>query len=210
MTTTHTPTWMSSLLKLLPIRSQFILSGNIRDRVLIKEERRGRSITKLKPIFDALWSELAPLGYQGILIWDFVDGLRGFPLDGDSDRLRILSEIGGVGDLSQPQRMDNLGNFGELLRRISSPQACDQRVAVIADFSSRIRASSEHESQVSAFFTLAEKASQEAEPMLDMGAEDGEALHNPIFWLVNRPVDIPFWLSEDNEKIVNIPIPLQK
>ena len=65
MNTRNKPKWLRSVESLLSIRSQFLLSGNIRDRVWLDNADTD--------LIEALWLTLEPLGYECILLWDIVD-----------------------------------------------------------------------------------------------------------------------------------------
>ena len=69
------PKWLRDIQQLLPIRTHFAVNGAIRDLVLM-----GANGTEvLVSLESALWRTLQPLGYGGMLVWDMVDGLRGYP-----------------------------------------------------------------------------------------------------------------------------------
>ena len=67
-----TPRWATDLTRLLPIRSQFVLAGNIRDSFLTPVG----DATTLAPLLRCLWAHLASLDYRFLLVYDPVDGLR--------------------------------------------------------------------------------------------------------------------------------------
>ncbi|MDR3054811.1 MAG: hypothetical protein LBU53_05335, partial [Zoogloeaceae bacterium] len=71
-----TPRWLRDLERLLPIRSQFVVSGNIRDHFLMPLEN-GASTPA--PLIRCLWSSLRRQGYRFLLIFDPVEGLRPYP-----------------------------------------------------------------------------------------------------------------------------------
>src|SRR4029453_17924864 len=70
-----TPRWITDLTRLLPIRSQFVLAGNIRDTFLTPVD----SGTTLAPLLRCLWVHLARLDYRFLLVFDPVEGLRPYP-----------------------------------------------------------------------------------------------------------------------------------
>ncbi|NJM13828.1 MAG: hypothetical protein HC889_20045 [Synechococcaceae cyanobacterium SM1_2_3] len=69
------PRWINDLYRLLGIRPQFVLSGQIRDVVLAPFD--GQAV--LLPLLDSLWEALALRGYQFLLVYDRVDGVRIHP-----------------------------------------------------------------------------------------------------------------------------------
>ena len=70
------PRWLADIHRLLGIAPQFVLSGQIRDIVLTPID--GEYV--LLPLLDALWEALAPRGYQFLLVYDRVDGVRVYPV----------------------------------------------------------------------------------------------------------------------------------
>ncbi|HSV20339.1 MAG TPA: ATP-dependent Clp protease ATP-binding subunit, partial [Casimicrobiaceae bacterium] len=75
MTPDLTPRWIRDLVRFLPIRSQFVVAGNIRDTFLTPLE----SGTTLAPLLRCLWVHLSALGYRFMLVYDPVDGVRPYP-----------------------------------------------------------------------------------------------------------------------------------
>lgn len=195
------PKWLRDLVQLLGIRAQFVLTGNIRDQVLLGAPDR------LMAPLDALWEALEPLGYRGLLVWDKVDGLRAVP--SDAVRQRELGAVAGL-DLAQPQPMQ-LGSLATLLRRVNAPADRNSPpVALVIDYASRLSAEGQSPTDARDLFLAAEKAAIEARPLLRRSADGsvGAQLFNPVIWLANRPNDLPYWLTVDSERLRSIPIPL--
>jgi ATP-dependent Clp protease ATP-binding subunit ClpB len=194
------PKWLRDVLQLLSIRAQFILTGHIRDRVLVG----GESAPALVSLKAALWRALEPHGYQGFLVWDMVDGLQAYPPD--PARLPRLGEIAGV-DLARPQPM-RLAALADVLRRVAMPPAASRDgVALIVDYASRLREEGRLPDDVRDFLVAAEKAAIEARPVARPPEDGAKPLFNPVFWLANRPNDLPYWLTVDNERVRPVPVP---
>src|SRR5688572_15976019 len=70
-----TPRWIRDLARLSSIRSQFVVSGNIRDSFLTPLDDRAT----LAPLLRCLWVHLSRLDYRFVLVYDPVDGLRPYP-----------------------------------------------------------------------------------------------------------------------------------
>ncbi|MEJ2376492.1 MAG: hypothetical protein P8Y71_14100, partial [Pseudolabrys sp.] len=62
---------------MLPIRSQFVLSGNVRDTFLTPTPAGVR----LQGLTDCLWGFLRSMGFEFLLIYDRVDGIRVHPAE---------------------------------------------------------------------------------------------------------------------------------
>ena len=65
-----TPRWARDLYRLLPIKSQFILSGNIRDTFLMANEKGEYSTVSL---LDLLWKVLQSYGFKRLEVFDPID-----------------------------------------------------------------------------------------------------------------------------------------
>ena len=70
-----TPRWIGDLLRFLPIRSQFVVAGNIRDSFLTPLA----GTATLAPLLRCLWAHLSALDYRLLLVYDPIDGLRPYP-----------------------------------------------------------------------------------------------------------------------------------
>jgi len=114
------PRWIGELTRLLPIRSQLVLAGNIRDSFPTPLAAGAT----LAPLLRCLWAHLAPLDYRFILVYDPVEGLRPYPneeaIQNDIEDLsRTLPHLKGrkAGefiDLSLLKSMDEEGFFKRL------------------------------------------------------------------------------------------------
>jgi len=68
----ETPRWMRDLRQFLPLRSQFLLSGNVRDRYPISIEG---GAPLFLPLVEYLTCELARPGHSRVIAFDPVSGL---------------------------------------------------------------------------------------------------------------------------------------
>ena len=184
------PKWLRDIDASLSIRSHFVLSGNIRDYVLL-----GRGGTAACPIVDALWMVLEPRGFQGILVWDPVDGLTSFP-EGRAVRLSN-------GTLSEHGRKSP-AELKKILRAVAAPDAGQHPVAMVVDYASRVDVLLRPPEEL---FVAAEKAAA-ASRLVPRPDRSSPACFNPVVWLANRANDLPFWFTADNDRIASIPVPL--
>jgi len=113
-----TPRWVRDIYGLLPIKSQFIFSGNIRDDYLIPS---GDGSYATIGFYDLLWKLLRDKGFKRLEVFDLVDGLR---IHQDKETV--------------PTQMDDV----ELAKRIANKVDGDERVAIVIDFASRINCQS--------------------------------------------------------------------
>jgi hypothetical protein len=77
MNADFTPRWLRDLERLLPIRSQFIVSGNIRYSLLAPVGGNPAPIPV--PLLRGLWERLKLHDTRYLLIYDPADGLRVYP-----------------------------------------------------------------------------------------------------------------------------------
>lgn len=195
------PKWLADLRRLLPIRSQFVVAGNIRDSCLVDVASR----PMLVPLLRALWETLRQDGYRALLVFDPLDGVRVYP-----DRPPLREQVSELFDLKlgstgvQPMSLESLAS---LMRQLGTERR--MRCALVIDYGSRVArqpnhlADDEHQ-----FFLASEKLSLEAVPLA--GAESGgeQPLFNPVIWLLNRAQDLPSWLTLDSERVASLAIGL--
>src|SRR5438132_8671813 len=73
---TQKPRWLRDLIRFLPLRSQFVLSGNVRDLQI--HEPAPSEVTAV-PLATILVDQLRKSGYQRIVTFDPIIGFRGLP-----------------------------------------------------------------------------------------------------------------------------------
>jgi len=190
------PRWIADLHRLLGIRPQFILSGPIRDLFLTPLDGQ----TVLLPILDCLWEALAIHGYQYLLVYDRVDGLRLHP-DTPATRQgasRTLNQ-----DFQGAPVPVSLNRLPTVLRALITANV---RAAAVIDYAARVPVSvqqlteAEHE-----FFTACEKLAYVAHPII--AAPDRTPRFNPLLWLCHRENDLPSWFTLDNEAVHRLTLP---
>lgn len=193
------PKWLRDLLRLLPIRSQFVLSGNIRDLFLLPKEGG----YDLLPLHDCLRSALSQKGFPFMVRFNLIDGIT---LSPDTNESREAAKQFGI-TLKGNAMPVNLDNLSTILRAIVDTR--EQRVSMVLDYASRIARSpqqlGENEHR---FFMACEKLASDAKALYTQES----ALFNPLIWLVNRPQDLPTWYGLGDSRIhcVEIPKPSQE
>ena len=194
---TAAPRWLQDLERLLPIRSQVALSGNIRDSFLMPMA----SGPALVPLLRSLWEMLRSQGYQCALVYDPADGLRVYPNELEfrerADRLFDLK-------LSAGPQLISLETLSGLMKKVSVEREC--RCALIVDFASRLVRQSDHLGEAEhRFFVAAEKMSLASAPVVPT-SQPGPPMFNPTIWLLNRPQDLPSWFTLDSERVASLTI----
>lgn len=193
------PRWLRDLRRFLPLKSQFVLSGNVRD--LQTHEVSPGSVAAL-PLLSLLAAELPLAGYQNVLAYNVVAGFRvlapgGTPADAD----RILQSLGLTP--SNGTAAAGLDLCSTTIERVLAND--DSPTAIVVDFASRLASRvdalqpSEHQ-----FFTRAAVFSQTSRAR-PVGPEQSP-LFNAVIWIVEKEGDLPDWLIIDNPRLRHIPI----
>ena len=187
--------WLSDIARLLPIRSQFVVGGAIRDRFLA-ELPGGPALV---PLLRALWESLRAQGYACLVVFDPADGLRVYPDEREArelaERLFDLKLAGGT-------QMASLESLTGLMKKLVAER--ETRCALVLDFASRL---ARHADRLSdgehRFFVAAEKLSLNAAPVVPKQG-GGLPLYNPVLWLVNRVQDLPSWFTLDSDRVASV------
>ena len=193
------PRWVRDLERFLPLKSQFVLTGNVRD--LQTRDVGGRVIAA--PLSDVLASTFRDAGYIDTVRYDPIGGFSVLPhpdgTEGDGDGL--LTRLGLTpSEGKAPGSSDLLAVTIERLMALEGPP-----IALCVDFASRLvvrpdaLSASEH-----ALFTRALVLSQRADPR-PVGPERAPRF-NCVVWIVEKEGDLPDWLTIDNPRIRHIPV----
>ena len=204
---TSFPRWLLDLERLLPIRSQFVVAGNIRDSFLVPLA----SGPTLVPLLRALWEQLQRQDFRCLLVYDPSDGVRVYP--DDAARRELTERLFDL-KLASGSQIISLESLSKLMQAVSSTR--EARCALVVDFASRLARQPDHLSEgEQRFFVAAEKLSLTAAPIVPRPAEDaagsatashGKPLFNPVLWLLNRPQDLPSWLTLDSERVASLTV----
>jgi len=194
------PRWINDIERLLPIRSQLILTGNIRD-VFLTPSGAG---TYLSPLLSCLWAYLEREGFQFFLVYDRIDGIRVIPQTATAqDKATQLLGL----KLQDGVMPVNLETLESIFRRAATQR--DVRVATVIDYASRLTTTPQSpEANEYKFFVAMEKLSLVANPVIQKSEQTVpvKPLFNAVFWLLNRSQDIPSWFSLDSERIASISV----
>ncbi len=182
------PRWLRQLAQYLPICSQFVVEGNIRDVHLVRSEDG----LLFQPIVDCLWELLQGQGCEGLLIYDRVSGIQVFPEDQrEAIEQKLGSRLG-----RQPQSLE------ELQQRLFEVSAARElSCAFIIDYASRLTrsASDQMDEAEYDFFAACQKL---ADTTHELRRPDvGQLVFNSIVWLVEQANDLPAWFAVGNDRI---------
>ncbi|MFI0483673.1 AAA family ATPase [Actinomadura sp. 9N215] len=199
------PPFIRELDATLSVHSQYVLSGNLYDSFLAPPlDAAGPA--RLLPLRELLWETLRSSGASCMIVYDPVDGLQVYPEVGDEigdeaarSAERLLGKV----------KADEKPSLEALTRHLASVARPKEniRAAFVIDSASRIaRTPTDLEPSERDFFRFCAKLSRSARPVRVTGPRP-KPLYNPIVWLVERPGDLPPWLTTDNETIREITIP---
>ena len=193
------PRWLRDLLRFLPLKSQFVLSGNVKD---LQTHEISQNLIVAAPLIDVLAAELRNAGFTHVLAYDPVTGIRlSDPFIEPAQAANILESLG------FPQSNANAGNNSDLLAtaldRVVSSEG--PPTAIIVDFASRLIIRTDYPSSTEhQLFTRALVLTQTAKAR-PVGT-DRHPLFNTVLWIVDKEGDLPDWLVINNPRLRHIPI----
>lgn len=196
------PRWLRDFARYVPLKSQFVLTGNVRD-LQVCETSPG--IYAAASLSDCVHREMKAAGYAATIVYDLVNGFSQFGVNPDeiAASRQLLERLGlTVGEAGQAPAgpaalMDVLGRFVSL---DGAP------VALLVDFASRllVRSDTLSEGEHRLFANALVQAHRaKARPT---GPNKSPAF-NTIVWIAEREGNLPDWFLIDNPRIRSIPIP---
>ncbi|MDN7488667.1 MULTISPECIES: AAA family ATPase [Burkholderia] len=194
------PRWLRDLLRFLPLKSQFVLSGNVRD---LQACEVAPDVVTAQSLVNTLGDNLREAGYAQLVVWNPVSGFtvpdsRVSPTEPPDETLRRLGLT--PVDGTAPGGIDVLTACIERLVALPGPP-----VALVVDFASRlaIRAETLNPAEHT-LFTRALVLAHMAAPR--PAGELRRPFFNTVIWIVDKEGDLPDWLLIDNPRIRHIPV----
>jgi len=194
--------WLRDLIRFLPLKSQFILSGNVRD-LQIENKKSGAVVRSLTSFLNR---ELRTYGYSQVLCYDTINGFKSIDPatdpQGNEAAENLMKQLG-----LQPVNgcaPAGLDLFEEVLEKVITWKG--EPIVLIVDFASCLiihkndLGDKEHR-----LFTRALIRSYEAR--VHGYGSPSKPFFNTILWLVEKEGDMPDWLTVDNSKVRHISIP---
>lgn len=192
------PRWLRDLLRFLPLKSQFVLSGNVQD---LQAYQVQPGVFSTIPLQAAIARELFGAGYAEVLSLDCVRGARAISRTGGlSPADELLARVGCQPDTHSATDLVTLGVILERIVFADGPP-----IALIIDFAARLVVRSDSLSRDEhPFFSRAQvySAIAKARPI----GPEGKPFFNTVIWIVDKEGDLPDWLLMGNPKIRQIPI----
>lgn len=195
------PRWVRDLLRYLPLKSQFVLTGNIRDHQAF-EMTPGSFMPQ--PLVAYLATELSRAGFEHVISFNPVHGFRSVEIATGNllSESSILKElrVDGQSNTDAKSLMDVFANTIErIVVRPGLP------VALIADFASRMinRPDSLHASEQHCFTrSLVLSHDVRTRPC----GTPPKPFYNSVIWIADKEGDLPDWFLINNPRIRHIPI----
>lgn len=193
------PRWIRDLARFLPLKSQFVLSGNVRD---LQAQQMDDGAVAAVPLVACLDRELRSLGYSDVTLFR---PFSGFSLPGGGspeDVTRAMARNGLGSENPGGMGIDGLAAVIESFVHSSGDPA-----ALIVDFASRlVNRSDVLSGSEQALFTRAQIACHTARPR--PAGPDRKPYYNTVIWIADREGDLPEWLTVGNPRIRHIPVPV--
>ncbi len=199
-TTPYTPRWVRDLKRFLPLKSQFVLSGNVRDLQIIEPEK---GLIMPVTLIDALDRHLSLVGFSHTIVFDPVEGFWTTTTNkqGVEAADLVLKDVGLTP--SGGKAPGGIQLLDDVLPRIV--QYKGDPIALVVNFASRLIVRNDSLSEIEQrLFTRGLLLAHKAQPR-----PFGPKLHpffNAIIWVVEKESDLPDWFLVSNPAIRHIPI----
>jgi hypothetical protein len=193
------PRWLRDLLRFLPLKSQFVLSGNVKD---LQTQEISPRLIAAAPLIDVLAAELKNAGFTYVLVYDPLTGIRlADPLIEVAEAAKVLERLGiPPSDSNIVASADVLAPALDRVISTSGPPT-----AIIIDFASRLIVRTDYPSPSEhQLFTRALVLTQSAKAR-PVGP-NRHPLFNTVLWVVDKEGDLPDWLVINNPRLRHIPI----
>lgn len=198
------PRWIRDLVRFLPLRSQFVLSGNVRDQYPVEIQP---DLVMPLPLVPCLVTELKQAGMSHFLAYDPAQGFS-IPvvigLDAAAER-EYFSSLLGLAWLENGRASASIERFFELLETIV--RHTGDPIVLFADFASRLLIRADLPSELEQRgFTRALVMSHQVMPR-PIGPQ-GQPFYNTVCWIVDKEGDLPDWFLLGNPRMRHIPVPV--
>lgn len=202
METKHqVPRWQRDFERFLPLKSQFVLSGNVRDLQVVEVQP---GVVTAQALNQSMAAVLKRAGYAHILMFQPLAGFSvistlGATNDGGA---ALLQELGLASEGAQGRVGAEMlaSGLSQIVRRQGDP------IALIVDFAARLLTrptdptAAEHH-----LFTQALLLSQQAVPR--PSGPERKPFYNTVVWVVEKEGDLPDWFIVGNPRLRHIPVP---
>lgn len=196
----ESPRWQRDLVRFLPLKSQFVLSGNVRD---LQAADVAPGVVTAQSLQQCLASTFRRQGYAHTFLYEPITGFSALSDLGQDTgpSEEVLRQMGlVVADGRAPGGTDALSSFLEQFVESSSEPA-----ALVIDFAARlVTRPSDLSPAEHMLFTRALMLSHKARSR--PAGEERRPFFNSVVWVVEKESDLPDWLLVGNPRIRHIPI----
>lgn len=193
--------WLRDFERFLPLKSQFVFSGNVRDLQVVEVQP---GVVTAQPLNQCVATALKRAGYAHTVLFQPLAGFSVLTVPGEASGagVSLLQELGLAAEGAQGWAGAELlaGALERIVRRQGEP------IALVVDFAARLLtrpndlSAAEHH-----LFTQALVLSQQAAPR-PVGA-DRRPFFNTLLWIVEKEGDLPDWFIVGNPRLRHIPVP---
>lgn len=193
--------WQRDFERFLPLKTQFVLSGNVRDYQVVEVQPE---VTTAQPLNHCVAALLKRVGYSSTILYQPLVGFTALTQHGDDagQAADLLQELALTSESAHERA--GVEYLSAAIERIVTRQG--EPIALLIDFAARLLnrptdpTSAEH-----ALFTRALMLSQSARPR--PAGIDRRPFFNTVIWIVEKEGDLPDWFVVDNPRLRHIPVP---
>lgn len=193
--------WQRDFERFLPLKTQFVLSGNVRDYQVVEVQPE---VTTAQPLNHCVAALLKRVGYSSTILYQPLVGFTALTQHGDDagQAADLLQELALTSESAHERA--GVEYLSAAIERIVTRQG--EPIALLIDFAARLLnrptdpTSAEH-----ALFTRALMLSQSARPR--PAGTDRRPFFNTVIWIVEKEGDLPDWFVVDNPRLRHIPVP---
>jgi energy-coupling factor transporter ATP-binding protein EcfA2 len=201
--TDQRPAWLREIELAVAAHPQVLLTGNVHDSYRIPDPERSGMI-RFMPLVEALWTVVAPRGYEAILTYQSGVGVRvAAPRQPTAETSRVVTAILGQAGV-EPDRHLVLAQLRDLLSAlvdVGGSRAGRGPVTLVLADAARLFSGELGTPEERLLLAVADRLAYQARPV-------GSGYHT-IFWVLDREHDLPAWFATGNHtlRVTAIPEP---
>ncbi|MEQ4922292.1 AAA family ATPase [Proteus hauseri] len=189
------PRWLRDLLRFIPLKSQFVLFGNVRD--LQASEIQPNIVTPL-PFNQTLYNSLYEIGYVHIITYTPMTGFQWIanPSQTLQDGVLLMQQLGLT--VTGDRASGNIDSLNSVLEKWQT--VTEQPIALCIDFASCLLSHRDNLTPAEhSLFTRALVTSHQAKAR--PAGKNNQPFFNSIFWIVDKETDLPDWFTVNNPRL---------
>lgn len=189
------PRWLRDLLRFIPLKSQFVLFGNVRD--LQASEIQPNIVTPL-PFNQTLYNSLYEIGYVHIITYTPMTGFQWIanPSQTLQDGVLLMQQLGLT--VTGDRASGNIDSLNSVLEKWQT--VTEQPIALCIDFASCLLSHRDNLTPTEhSLFTRALVTSHQAKAR--PAGKNNQPFFNSIFWIVDKETDLPDWFTVNNPRL---------